>query len=70
MRKTVEPPPSSQCDCCGGQLKLKRIDAAHAMLGLSSTIYVCGSCGKERAFVSRQDNYAPRIDSGERFGQL
>jgi uncharacterized protein with PIN domain len=70
MRKTVEPPPSSRCDRCGGQLKLKRVDAAHAALGLSSTIYVCGSCGSERAFVSHQDNYARRFDSGERFGPL
>jgi hypothetical protein len=54
MRKTVEPPPSSQCDRCGGQLKLKRVDAAHVVLGLSSTIYVCGTCGTERAFVKQR----------------
>jgi hypothetical protein len=70
MRKTVEPPPSSQCDRCGGQLKLKRVDAAHAVLGLSSTIYVCGTCGTERAFVSQRDNYARQLNSGERFGPL
>ena len=70
MRNTVEPPPSSKCDRCGGQLNLKTIDAAHALLGLRSTVYVCATCGHERAFVYHRDAYASRFGIGERPGRV
>ena len=70
MRKTVEPPPVSRCDRCGGQLTLKRTDAAHATLGLISNIYVCANCGQERSFVSRPETSGSRLQYELRPGRL
>ena len=32
MRTLVQPPPSSHCDLCGGELRLKRVEAANRTL--------------------------------------
>ena len=32
MRTLVQPPPSSQCDLCGGELRLKKVELANANL--------------------------------------
>jgi hypothetical protein len=61
MRRTVEPPPTASCDRCGGQLALKRVDAAHSIFGSSSNVFVCSSCGVERAFVVRNDTDRPHL---------
>jgi hypothetical protein len=61
MRKTVEPPPISRCDRCGGQLTLKRVAVAHSIFGSNSNIFVCAGCGRERAFVVRDDTDAPHL---------
>ena len=34
MRTLVEPPPSSQCDLCGGELRLKLIEPANRTLDI------------------------------------
>jgi hypothetical protein len=60
MRNTVEPPPTSRCDACGGQLTLKRVDAAHSIFGTNSNVFVCTTCGRERKFVVRYDPNAAR----------
>jgi hypothetical protein len=31
LRTLVQPPPSSHCDLCGGELRLKRVEAANRM---------------------------------------
>lgn len=58
MRKTVEPPPSTQCGQCGGQLKLKRVDVGHSVLGLNCNIFFCTACDRECSHVAPRDLYA------------
>jgi len=47
MRTLVEPPPSSHCDVCGGELRLKQIEAANRTLDLDNEIFVCVKCYRE-----------------------
>src|SRR5450631_4080048 len=47
MRTLVEPPPSSHCDRCGGELRLKQIESANCTLDLENEILVCIKCGVE-----------------------
>lgn len=57
MRTLVEPPPSSRCDRCGGELRLKQIESANRSLDLDSEIFVCIKCGHERSCtVSHNQN--------------
>ena len=49
MRTLVEPPPSSRCDLCGGELRLKQIELANRTLDLDNEIFVCAKCGREQA---------------------
>ena len=49
MRTLVEPPPSSHCDLCGGELRLKLIESANSYLDLDSQILVCIKCGREQS---------------------
>jgi transposase len=66
VRRIVEPPPSSLCDRCGGQLKLKRIDTANSVLGLNRQIFACAKCGNERLFVAQRDLYASQAAAEQR----
>ena len=45
MRTLVEPPPSSRCDKCGGELRLKLIEPANRTHDLDNQIFVCAKCG-------------------------
>ena len=47
MRTIVDPPPSSRCDQCGGELRLKQIESANRELDLEDEIIVCVKCGHE-----------------------
>ena len=49
MRTLVEPPPSSHCHLCGGELRLKLIESANSDLDLDSEILVCIKCGREQS---------------------
>jgi uncharacterized protein with PIN domain len=49
MRTLVEPPPSSRCDLCGGELRLKQIESANRTLDLDNEVFVCIKCGREQA---------------------
>jgi len=49
MRTLVEPPPSSRCELCGGELRLKHIESANAALDLDAEIFVCVKCGHEQS---------------------
>src|SRR5665213_2655647 len=49
MRTLVEPPPSSHCHLCGGELRLKLIESANSYLDLDSQILVCIKCGREQS---------------------
>jgi hypothetical protein len=57
MRTLVEPPPSSHCDLCSGELRLKLIESANSDLDLDSEILVCIKCGREQSYtVSHNHN--------------
>jgi hypothetical protein len=47
MRAMTQPPPSSRCDECGGELRFKLIETADRELNLENEISVCENCGRE-----------------------
>jgi hypothetical protein len=60
MRPLVEPPPSLRCSC-GGELRLKLVEAAARSLGKQREIFVCTSCDREQTFLADRDPYpSPR----------
>jgi hypothetical protein len=56
MRTLVEPPPSSRCDLCGAELRLKLIELANRALDLDRQIFVCAECGRERSCAVSQNH--------------
>ena len=58
MRTLVEPPPSSYCHFCGGELRLKLIERANRGLDLGSEIFVCVKCGCEQSCTVSRDRNA------------
>ena len=66
MRTTVEPPPTSRCDHCGGQLTLVRVEPAHSALGTKTNVFACASCGQERFFLVHQDHSPSRFAAKDR----
>jgi hypothetical protein len=59
MRTLVEPPPSSRCDLCGGELRLKLIESANCTLDLDNEIFVCIKCGREQSYTVSHDHTMP-----------
>ncbi len=66
MRTTVEPPPTTRCDCCGGQLTLVRVEPAHSALGTKTNVFACAGCGQERSFLVHQDYGMSRFAAKDR----
>jgi len=60
MRTLVQPPPSSHCEYCDGELRLKRVEPAHRPLDLESEIFVCAKCGREQACTVEHDRAMPQ----------
>jgi uncharacterized protein with PIN domain len=61
MRTITQPPPSSRCEQCGGELRLKRTETADRGLGLEYEIFVCANCGYEKSLVVNRDRKRPHI---------
>jgi hypothetical protein len=61
MRTMTQPPPSSQCRKCGGELRLKLIEAADRGLDLENEIFVCEKCGLEQSLTVSHDHKMPHI---------
>jgi hypothetical protein len=59
MRTITQPPPSSHCDQCGGELRLKLIKAADRGLDLEYEIFVCAKCGREQSCTVGHNHYMP-----------
>ena len=67
MRTLVEPPPSSRCELCGGELRLKVIEPANRELdepakrelGLDNEILVCVNCGHEQSNIVKHNHNMP-----------
>jgi hypothetical protein len=58
MRTLVQPPPSTHCDLCGGELRLKLVEPANRTLDLENEIFVCANCGRELSCIVAHDKYA------------
>jgi uncharacterized protein with PIN domain len=59
MRTLVEPPPSSRCDLCGGELRLKLIEPANRELDLEDEILVCVNCGHKQSNIVKHNHNMP-----------
>jgi uncharacterized protein with PIN domain len=59
MRTIVVPPPSSRCELCGGELRLKQIEAANLTHDLDQEVFVCENCGAEKTYVVSHNIRAP-----------
>ena len=59
MRTITQPPPSSRCDLCGGELRLKRIEPANRELDLEDEIFVCVNCGHEESYIVEHNHNMP-----------
>jgi uncharacterized protein with PIN domain len=51
MRPLVEPLPSVRCRQCDGELRLKKIEPAHPVIGLESRTFVCAVCDGEQIYT-------------------
>ena len=58
MRNLVQPPPSSHCDLCHGELRLKLIEPNSSPFDLDIEMFVCAKCGHEQAHAISHDHYA------------
>jgi hypothetical protein len=59
MRTLTQPPPTSRCDLCGGELRLKLVEPANRAFDLEYEIFVCASCGHDQSYIVAQDHYVP-----------
>ena len=59
MRAITKPPPSSRCEKCGGELRLKLIEVADRGLDLEYEIFVCANCGHEQSLTVSHDRETP-----------
>ena len=59
MRTLVQPPPSSHCDQCGGELRLKRIKPGDEGFDLECEILVCVNCGHELSCTVPHNHTTP-----------
>ena len=59
MRTLVQPPPSSHCDLCGGELRLKKVESVTRELDWEDEVLVCVSCGHELSCTVAHYHTAP-----------
>jgi uncharacterized protein with PIN domain len=59
MRAITTPPPSSRCEKCSGELRLKQIEVADRGLDLEYEIFVCANCGHEQSLRVSHDRETP-----------
>lgn len=58
MRTLVQPPPSTRCNRCSGELRLKRLELDHRPIESMKEIFACASCRNELSCVVTPDKYA------------
>jgi uncharacterized protein with PIN domain len=59
MRAMTQPPPSSRCDKCNGELRFKLIETTDRGLNLENEISVCENCGRELSLIVSHDRTMP-----------
>jgi hypothetical protein len=60
MRTMTQPPPSSRCNQCGGELRLKQVETADRGLNLENEIFVCEKCEREHSLTVSHDRKMPQ----------
>jgi hypothetical protein len=55
MRRIVDPPPATRCKLCGGELRLKKVEAVVPVLGINAEILICVGCGREETIPLNHD---------------
>jgi hypothetical protein len=63
MRTITQPPPSSHCNQCGGELRLKLIETADRGLNLENEIFVCENCDREHSLTVNHDRKMPQTNA-------
>jgi uncharacterized protein with PIN domain len=58
MRTLVQPPPSTRCSRCSGELRLKRAEPDDRSFESMKEIFVCASCDYEFSCTVVPDKYA------------
>jgi uncharacterized protein with PIN domain len=61
MRILVEPPPSSCCEFCGGELRLKQIEQANPAIGMDHELFVCVNCEREQLYLVSHHNRIHKV---------
>jgi hypothetical protein len=59
MRPITAPPPSSHCEKCGGELRLKQIEVADGGPDLEYEIFICANCDHEQWLTVSHDRETP-----------
>ena len=60
MRNLVQPPPTTHCENCDGELRFKLIEPGDLVFDTAVEIFVCAKCGHEQSFSVIHDPYAAR----------
>ena len=47
--RLTQPPPSTRCPKCGGELRLKKIAVVDTVIDLDVEVLICSSCGCEQS---------------------
>ena len=63
MRNLVQPPPSSHCVLCHGELRLKLIEPDGPALELDVETLVCAKCGHEQTYRVSHNHYSAHTAS-------
>jgi predicted metalloprotease len=58
MRNLVQPPPSTHCDLCNGELQLKTLELDPLVIDGDVQIFICSKCGHESTRKVIHDPYA------------
>ena len=62
MRTHVEPPPTTRCHDCQGELRLKEvIEPVNGVLEVDEEIFVCVKCGHEQTCIVSHNHYEPHL---------
>ena len=61
MRILVEPPPSSRCEFCGGELRLKLVEPANPAIGMDHELFVCVNCEREQLYLVSHHNRTHKV---------
>jgi hypothetical protein len=62
MRTLVQPPPSTRCNRCSGELRLKGLEPDDGPTESMKEIFVCATCGHELLCMVAPDKYAGRAN--------